>query len=133
MLRFLTISLMAATLCVAGILYKIKYDTRGLQREKAMLAKAIVAERRQLAILKAEWSFLTRPEQLDRLAKQVGLGQLDPEKIIAFRDLEQLPKKQPLRASKITKISSSVDQTQQPMLGGKQDRLDIVKEQAGER
>jgi len=91
MLRFLTISVLAATLCVAGVLYKIKYDTRGLQREAVALRKEIATERQQLAVLKAEWSILTHPRRIDKLASLLGLEPLKPQQIISYRDLDALP------------------------------------------
>lgn len=91
MLRFLTVSVFAATLCVAGILYKIKYDTRSLQRQTVVLRKQISQERLQLAVLKAEWSILTHPRRVDELAASLGLKPLTPEQIISFQDLDSLP------------------------------------------
>ncbi len=91
MLRFLTVSVLAATLCVAGVLYKIKYDTRSLQREAVALRKQIATERQQLAVLKAEWSILTHPRRIDKLAALLGLEPLKPQQIISYRDLDALP------------------------------------------
>ena len=91
MLRFLTGLVFVATLCVAGVLYKIKYDARGLQREAVELRKQIAVERQQLAVLKAEWSILTHPARIDQFARELGLAPLSPQQILSFRDLDALP------------------------------------------
>ena len=91
MLRFLTGLVFVATLCVAGVLYKIKYDARGLQREVVTLRKQIAVERQQLAVLKAEWSILTHPARIDQFARELGLAPLSPQQILSFRDLDVLP------------------------------------------
>ncbi len=94
MLRFLTGLVFVATLCVAGVLYKIKYDARSLQREVVSLRKQIAVERQQLAVLKAEWSILTHPRRIDQFARELGLAPLSPEQILSFRDLDALPFRQ---------------------------------------
>ena len=91
MLRFLTGLVFVATLCVAGVLYKIKYDARGLQHEAVALRKQIAVERQQLAVLKAEWSILTHPARIDQFARELGLAPLSPKQILSFRDLDALP------------------------------------------
>ena len=87
MLRIITVTVFVATLGVTAILYKLKYDTRSLQLEAVELRRQIEAERAQLAVLKAEWSVLTQPQRIDRLAGEMGLKPLDPKQIINFSDL----------------------------------------------
>lgn len=101
MLRFLTVSVFAATLGVVGILYKIKYDTRSLQREAVALTKQINRERQQLAVLRAEWSILTHPARVSQLAENFELKPLDPQQIISFRDIDALPFKAPPPLAKV--------------------------------
>lgn len=91
MLRILTMAVFAITLCMAGVLYKIKYDTRSLQFETVQLRKKIALERQQLAVLKAEWSILTQPKRVEELATTIGLKPLSPEQILSFKDLNDLP------------------------------------------
>ncbi len=93
MLRIITVCVFVASLFVAGVLYKIKYDTRALQREAYSLRKAIKNEQKQLAIVKAEWSFLTRPQEVDRFARSLSLEPLEARQIVSFQDLDQLPMK----------------------------------------
>lgn len=91
MLRIMTFAFFIATLGMAGVLFKIKYDTRSLQLEMVQLRQQISVERQQVAVLKAEWSILTTPKRIDKIARQIGLIPLAPEQIISFRDLEALP------------------------------------------
>lgn len=102
MLRIISCCVFAASLLVAGVLYKIKYDTRGLQREVLLLSKDIRHERKQLAIAKAEWSFLTRPDEVDRYARSLSLVPLSAEQILSFKDLEQLPFKELVGSDVVT-------------------------------
>lgn len=108
MLRFLTICVLAATLGVAGVLYKIKYDTRRLQGEAMMLSKQIANERRQLAVLKAEWSYLTRPGQIEGLAKSLDMAPLSPQQILSQRELDNLPLKAGKRLAKVQKLNAGL-------------------------
>lgn len=91
MLRVLTITVFVATLCVAGVLYKLKYDTRALQLQTVHLRKQIEMERSQVAVLRAEWSVLTQPERIDRFAHDLGLEPLSPRQIISFHNLDAIP------------------------------------------
>lgn len=107
MLRFLTVPIFCVTLCMAGVLYKIKYDTRSLQLEAVQLRKEIALERQRLAVLKAEWSILTRPERIEQLAGSIGLKPLSPKQIISFRELDALPENEhvPFASLKATPVS----------------------------
>lgn len=91
MLRFLTIAIFIATLGMAGVLYKIKYDTRSLQLDSVRLRQDIAVEKQQLAVLKAEWSILTQPARIEKLAQSLKLKQLTPKQIISSRDVDGLP------------------------------------------
>ncbi len=107
MLRFLTVPIFCVTLCMAGVLYKIKYDTRSLQLEAVQLRKEIALERQRLAVLKAEWSILTRPKRIEQLADSIGLKPLSPKQIISLRDLDALPENKhvPFASLKVTPTS----------------------------
>lgn len=91
MLRILTIAIFIATLGMAGVLYKIKYDTRSLQLDSVRLRQDIAVEKQQLAVLKAEWSILTQPARIEKLAQSLKLKQLAPKQIISSRDVDGLP------------------------------------------
>lgn len=110
MLRIITVTVFVATLGVTAILYKLKYDTRSLQLEAVELRRQIEAERAQLAVLKAEWSVLTQPQRIDRLAGEMGLKPLDPKQIINFSDLKSLPYRAGKPVAKATEPKPKADE-----------------------
>jgi cell division protein FtsL len=52
-------------------LYELKYETRQLDKEAFRINREIDKERETIAILRAEWSYLTRPERIETLADQL--------------------------------------------------------------
>ena len=70
MLRFVNICLVLGLVALAYVIYQVKYESRGLDAEIASLGKRIDEERDALAVLRAEWSLLNRPERIERLAQK---------------------------------------------------------------
>lgn len=70
MLRFVNICLVLGLVALAYVIYQVKYETRGLDAEIASLSRKIDEERDAIAVLRAEWSLLNRPERIERLAKK---------------------------------------------------------------
>jgi cell division protein FtsL len=70
MLRFVNICLVLGLVALASVIYQVKYETRGLDTEIASLIKKIDDERDAIAVLRAEWSLLNRPERIERLARK---------------------------------------------------------------
>ncbi len=62
MLRFINIILLVAMGSMIVLLYQLKYESRLLSEKVVSLAHDIQKERDDIAVLKAEWSFLVRPE-----------------------------------------------------------------------
>jgi len=71
MLRFVNICLGLGLVALAYVIYQVKYEARALDEEIATLGKQIDEERDGLAVLRAEWSLLNRPERIERLAQNV--------------------------------------------------------------
>lgn len=67
------INLMAFLLAgaLAFLLYELKYETRLLEKESSRISREIATERQTIAILRAEWSYLTRPGRIETLAEQL--------------------------------------------------------------
>ena len=61
MLRFVNICLVLGLVALAYVIYQVKYESRALDAEIATLAKQIDEERDGIAVLRAEWSLLNRP------------------------------------------------------------------------
>jgi cell division protein FtsL len=83
MLRFVNICLVLGLVALAYVIYQVKYETRGLDAEIASLNKNIDQERDAVAVLRAEWSLLNRPERIERLAKKyLGLSPAKPAQLL---------------------------------------------------
>jgi cell division protein FtsL len=70
MLRFVNICLVLGLVALAYVIYQVKYETGALDAEIASLTEKIDEERDAIAVLRAEWSLLNRPERIERLAKK---------------------------------------------------------------
>jgi cell division protein FtsL len=70
MLRFVNICLVLGLVALAYVIYQVKYQARALDAEIATLGKQIDEERDAIAVLRAEWSLLNRPERIERLAQK---------------------------------------------------------------
>ncbi|MET0689047.1 MAG: cell division protein FtsL [Methyloceanibacter sp.] len=83
MLRFVNICLLLGLLALAYVIYQVKYETRALDAKIATIGKEIEDERDGIAVLRAEWSLLNRPERIERLAKKhLKLAPSDPRQVV---------------------------------------------------
>ena len=86
--KFLNAMLVLSVLISGFVLYSLEHATRGLEREVARRDRAIVNERENIKFLNAEWSSLTRPDRLQRLAEQhLGLVPLRASQIVSADEL----------------------------------------------
>lgn len=58
----------------AFALYSIKYDTRQLEQRVNASQRAAEKAALDIAVLKSERAYLGRPERIEKLARQQGLG-----------------------------------------------------------
>ncbi len=76
---------------MAGLLmliYQQKHETRELEARASALSREISEETRALSVLRAEWTYLTRPERLERIARErLGLEPVKPEQIKSFAEI----------------------------------------------
>jgi cell division protein FtsL len=85
MLRFVNICLVLGLVALAYVIYQVKYEARALDQEIASLGKEIETERDALAVLRAEWSLLNRPERIERLAqKYLKLAPAQPRQLVTL-------------------------------------------------
>jgi len=84
-------ALLVLTVLVSGfVLYSLEHATRGIERRIAETHRAIAAEHEAIKLLKAEWSSLTRPTDLERLARQhLGLEYPGAAQIVTVDELRQ--------------------------------------------
>ena len=88
MLRFVNICLVLGLVALAYVIYQVKYEARGLDAELASIGKKIDEERDAIAVLRAEWSLLNRPERIERLAqKYLKLAPADPQQLLILDEV----------------------------------------------
>ncbi|MGB8313505.1 MAG: hypothetical protein WCE69_03375 [Aestuariivirga sp.] len=68
--KFLNACLVLTALVSAFFLYSLEHSTRGLERNIVKLQRDILEERESIKVLGAEWSSLTRPDRLQKLARE---------------------------------------------------------------
>jgi len=91
MLRVLNTLVIAALIIAAAWVYKIKFEST-LQAERVSKLRAeIRRERDAIAILRAEWSQLDRPDRIQRLAQRHLT--LKPVEVAQFDTLDKLPER----------------------------------------
>jgi cell division protein FtsL len=82
MLRLLNFVLVPAVLASAFALYTLEHNTRALERKIAKVESETESEYEMIGLLDAEWSLLTRPQRLERLARHhLNMGPLLPDQI----------------------------------------------------
>jgi cell division protein FtsL len=97
MLRFVNVCLVLGLVALAYVIYQVKYEARSLDAEIASLGRQIDEERDAIAVLRAEWSLLNRPERIERLArKYLRLAPAKPSQLVTLdsvtdRDFDRAP------------------------------------------
>ena len=103
MIKLLHVVAIGALVSSALYAYSIKYETT-LQAEQLQKLKAKAQrEREAIAVLKAEWQFLNRPERLQALAdKHLDLQPLGTTQIVRLSDI-------PNRGPKVDSIGRKLE------------------------
>ncbi len=68
--KFFNACLVLTVLVAAFFLYSLEHSTRGLERQITKQKADISDEREEIKVLGAEWSSLTRPDRLQKLARE---------------------------------------------------------------
>ncbi len=85
-MRSMTVVAFGIWVGLAFLIFDIKHETRRLEAQAATLARAIQQERENLAVSRAEWSHLTRPDHIERLARHLlGLQPIRPDQIVHWK------------------------------------------------
>jgi len=90
MLRFVNICLVLGLVAIAYVIYQVKYEARALDERIVVLHKEIEEERDALAVARAEWSLLNRPERIERLAgKYLNLAPAQPKQLVILDEVTE--------------------------------------------
>lgn len=97
MIRRSLILWVALATVVSVALFVVKYEVKTLEEEFARLSREIQRNRDAIHVLRAEWSYLNRPDQLAELAKR----HLDLQPLLAGQvgELKDLPERKPAPAA----------------------------------
>jgi cell division protein FtsL len=80
--------LVLAALVAGFMLYSLEHDTRRLERTIAASERRIAEARESIRLLRAEWSSLTRPDRLQKLAAEhLRLKPLAASQIVRLEEL----------------------------------------------
>jgi hypothetical protein len=94
MMRFLHLVAISGLVASAGYAYSIKYDTLYYAEEVVKVRRKIERERDAIAVAKAEWALLTRPDRLQKLVEQnLDLQPMSVTQLGKLADLPQRPAK----------------------------------------
>jgi len=88
MIRATAVVWLLLVLAASGGLYHIKHMVQGLEQELEELNRAVLREQEAIHVLKAEWSYLNRPEVLAELAAEhLDLGPIPAGRIATVDSL----------------------------------------------
>ncbi|HBF61617.1 MAG TPA: hypothetical protein DDW48_09425 [Methyloceanibacter sp.] len=90
MLRFVNVCLVLGLVALAYVIYQVKYEARSLDEKIVVLERQIEEERDALAVARAEWSLLNRPERIERLAKKyLELSPAQPRQLVILDEVTE--------------------------------------------
>lgn len=89
MIRPGTLVWIGAILAVAMTLFLITYEVQSVEKNITELNQEAVAQEEAIHVLRAEWSYLNRPERLATLAaRHLTLQAVEPTQLKAAKQLE---------------------------------------------
>jgi hypothetical protein len=92
MIRFIHIMAICGLIASAGYAYSIKYDSLYHAEQVAKLKGKVQKERDAIAVLKAEWHLLNRPDRLQAAAERhLDLQPLNVQQLARLSDLPNRP------------------------------------------
>jgi cell division protein FtsL len=104
MTRFAITWLIAVTVAALG-LFHVSHRVEQLENELLLEQRSILQEQQNIDILKAEWSYLNRPERIADLAQRhLALVPLSADRMVSIDDLPQ--RQEPGAGSPVPGLSS---------------------------
>ena len=92
MIRGTSLAIVGLIALIGIGLFHLTHEVRELEEELARLNRDILAEQEAAHVLKAEWSYLNRPQRLESLSKEL-LPNLAPVASAQFITFARLPKR----------------------------------------
>jgi len=87
-MRVVNFTLFGVMIGLLMLIYQQKHETRQLEARAAGLSREIAGQTRALAVLRAEWTYLSRPERLERIARdKMGLEQVTAAQVVPFSEI----------------------------------------------
>jgi cell division protein FtsL len=82
------------------LIYDMKFETRRLENKAQQLTRAIEDEKDNVALMRAEWSHVARPEQIEKLAREhLQLEPVKSSQIVDYRDFLDVLARRPVPGS----------------------------------
>jgi hypothetical protein len=92
MIRFLHFVAISALIASAGYAYSIKYDTLYYAEQVAKLKGKVQRERDAIAVLRAEWQLLNRPDRLQAAVdRHLDLQPLNVKQLARLSEIPNRP------------------------------------------
>ena len=88
MLRMFMFLVAGATIVSAFGLYVVSYKTREIVAANQRMEKDIDTITRDIAILRAERSYLMRPERIEPLALELGMGPVTGDQFMSVGEMQ---------------------------------------------
>lgn len=130
MWRILNISLVVVLVMTAAIVYDVKYTSTYEAQKVARLDAEIRKEREKIATLKAEWSQLSAPDRIQRLATRY-LG-MTPLPIAHIGSFASLPERTITSSDPIGDLIEGMPGGKRDPIGNILDKLDSAKNEQPE-
>jgi cell division protein FtsL len=97
MLRLVNALFMLGVLVAAFMIYGLEHQRREAERRTVEIRLRIAEEREAIKLLEAEWSLLTRPDRIERLAKKyLRLAPLTPRQLVSEADIARRVPQEPI-------------------------------------
>lgn len=118
MTRIVTIAIVLLTAGASFGLYQLSYEVQRQEDELSELNRAITQDRENMLVLQAEWSYLTRPENLQgRAARLLELQPMTPRQVVNTSELPTLQERVRVNSDVPAMVSARPSRGARPSTG----------------
>ncbi len=104
------------------LIYDMKFETRRLEGQAAQLERAIEDEKDNVALMRAEWGHVTRPERIETLAREVlKLEPAKSDQLLNHRDFMDVLARRPIPSAEGAQGWQAKDEIGALIRGGRGD------------